>query len=75
MVMMEGCYCVGMICARASVKPDPRSSEEYRIIRGHIHQTSIAMVRTCDGVVLTPTRPWVINSNSVDIVRRVGKTT
>ena len=56
-------------------KADLRPFEEYRIIRRHINQKSIAKMRMCDGVVPKPTRQWVINSNSVDIVRRMGKAT
>ena len=43
---MEGCRCVGIICTRTSVTPDLRPSEEYRTISRHIHETSIAMMRS-----------------------------
>lgn len=72
---MERCYCVRKICTMTSVKPHLRPFEEYRIIRRHIKQKSIATMRMCDGVVPKPTRQWAINSNSVDIVCRMGKAT
>ena len=59
--------CVRIICTRTSVTPDPRPSEEYRIISSHIHQTIIAMMGKCDGVIPTPARQLVINSNSVEL--------